>query len=173
MNTHEEQQLEVARQHLAVSPDQQARLESIATDLKKQTPSLFILIVDRNGHILYFNGEGPQQAGLVELAALLAGDLAASQEIARLTGAYQQHQLILREGQQQNSFLAEAGDYLVMFMQTSSEVPLGWARLLIQEACAHLAELELRVADPGANGQPADAQGFRENLDQAMDALWD
>jgi hypothetical protein len=173
VNTHEEQQVEVARQYLAVTPEQQAHIESIATNLKQQTPSLFILIVDRNGHILYFNGDGPPQAGLVELAALLAGDLAASQEIARLTGAYQQQQLILREGQQQNSFLAEAGEHLVLFMQTSSEVPLGWARLLIQEACMHLAGLELRVADPASNGQALDSQSFRNNLDKAMDALWD
>lgn len=173
MSMYEDQQRELAHQYLAVTPDQQAAIESIATNLKKQTPSLFILIVDRNGHILYFNGDGPQQAGLAELAALLAGDLAASQEIARLTGSYQQQQLILREGPQQHSFLAEAGDHLVLFMQTSAEVPLGWARLLIQEACTHLAALELRVAEPNANGQPLDPQGFRKNLDQAMDALWD
>lgn len=173
MNTSDPHSLDIVRQYLAVTPDQQSALESIAADLKKQTPSLCILIADRNGHILYFTGEGPQQAGLVELAALLAGDLAASQEIARLTGSYQKQQLILREGQQHNSFLAEAGDHLVLFMQTSAEVPLGWARLLIQEACNRLAELDLRATDPASNGQGLDAKGFRNNLDKAMDALFD
>jgi hypothetical protein len=45
--------------------------------------------------------------------------------------------------------------------------------LLIQEACTHLAGLELHVADPASNSQALDAQSFRNNLDKAMDALWD
>jgi predicted regulator of Ras-like GTPase activity (Roadblock/LC7/MglB family) len=166
-----ENKWDVLQKRVTVTPAQQLAIEKIGVHLKTQTPALFVLITDRNGQIVYFSGEVLQQSGLVELAALLAGDLAASQEIARLTGTYQHQQLILREGEKQNSFLSEAGHDLVLFMQTMGEVPLGWARLLIQEAGGRLAELVLRSSDKEMEDQ-INFDGFEKNLNEAVDGLW-
>jgi len=166
----EQNPTQVMQKRVFVTPSQQSAIEKIALSLKAKTPARFILVADRNGHVLVFSGDGMQDAGLAELAALLAGDLAASQEIARLTGAFQQKQLILREGEKQNTFLCEAGGDLVLFMQSDSEVPLGWARLLVVEAGSQLAAMHLSSDDEGTMGFNSD--GFKQNLDDAIDGLW-
>jgi predicted regulator of Ras-like GTPase activity (Roadblock/LC7/MglB family) len=167
---HEETQTQIMQRRVSVTPAQQSAIEKIAAHLKSQTPARFILVADRNGHVLVFSGDAMAGAGLPELAALLAGDLAASQEIARLTGVFQQKQLILREGEKQNTFLCEAGSDLVLFMQTDSEVPLGWARLLVLEAGGQLAGMKLRPETDDDIGFAAD--GFSANLNEAIDGLW-
>lgn len=166
----EQNPTQVMQKRVFVTPAQQSAIEKIALSLKAKTPARFILVADRNGHVLVFSGDGMQDAGLAELAALLAGDLAASQEIARLTGAFQQKQLILREGEKQNTFLCEAGGDLVLFMQSDSEVPLGWARLLVLEAGSQLASMHLSSDEEGTMGFNSD--GFKQNLDDAIDGLW-
>lgn len=153
-----------------VTPAQQSEIEKIAAHLKTQTPARFVLVADRNGHALVFTGEGFHETNMAELAALLAGDMAASQEISRLTGSFQQQQLILREGEKQHTFLCEAGLDLVLFMQTDAEVPLGWARLLVLEAGDKLAGMQLRSDRADDLGMGGD--GFTQNLDEAIDGLW-
>lgn len=157
------------QKRVSVTPAQQSEIEKIAVHLKAQTPARFVLVADRNGHALAFTGESLHEANMAELAALLAGDMAASQEISRLSGSFQQQQLILREGQKQHTFLCEAGLDLVLFMQTDAEVPLGWARLLVLEAGDKLAAMQLRSDrdDLGMGGE-----GFDQNLDEAIDGLW-
>ena len=157
------------QRRVLVTPEQQSAVEKVALHLKKQTPARFILVADRNGHIVVFSGEGMGQETMAELAALLAGDLAASQEIARLTGSSQNQQLILREGESVNTFLCEAGADLVLFMQAAAEVPLGWARLLALEACEKLASLDLGETDPMVD---AGLASLDHNLDEAIDGLW-
>jgi predicted regulator of Ras-like GTPase activity (Roadblock/LC7/MglB family) len=169
-NAPEQNQTQLMQKRVFVTPAQQSAIEKISVHLKTQTPARFILVADRNGHIVVFSGEGLPDAGMAELAALLAGDLAASQEIARLTGVFQQKQLILREGEKQNTFLCEAGSDLVLFLQTDADVPLGWARLLALEAGGKLADMELRPdkeTDIGLSGD-----GFNENLNEAIEGLW-
>jgi len=167
---HEELQTQIMQRRVSVTPAQQSAIEKIAAHLKTQAPARFILVADRNGHVLVFSGDGLAGAGLPELAALLAGDLAASQEIARLSGVFQQKQLILREGEKQNTFLCEAGSDLVLFMQTDAEVPLGWARLLVLDAGGQLAGMQLRSQADEDIG--FDADSLSNNLNEAIDGLW-
>jgi len=172
MNEPQEQNpTQLMQRRVFVTPAQQSAIEKIALSLKAKTPARFILVADRNGHVLVFSGDGMANAGMAELAALLAGDLAASQEIARLTGAFQQQQLVLREGEKQNTFLCEAGSDLVLFMQSDSEVPLGWARLLVLEAGGQLAKMQLS-SDEQEGPMGFNGDGFKQNLDEAIDGLW-
>jgi hypothetical protein len=109
----------------------------------------------------------------VALGSLVAGDLAASQEIARLTDQYENYQLILREGPKANTFICEAGSHLVLFVRVDKEVPIGWARLLIHETSRQLAEV---VAAPPAEVAKLDL-GLDDDKLSAMfgdglDSIW-
>jgi len=121
-------------------PGQDKALDAILDDLKDKCPALFILLAHTSGQIISLKGERGK-ADLVALGSLVAGDLAASQEIARLTEQYQNYQMTLREGTQSNAFITEAGQYTVLYVRIDKEVPLGWARLLIKEASRQVAEV--------------------------------
>lgn len=157
---------------LVISSSQDRKLSAILANLKKQAPAVLVLLADRNGQIIY-SSDDREKGRLVELAALLAGDLAASEEIARLTDNREEQQLILREGEKQHSYVVEAGPHLVLFAQTSSDVPLGWSRMLVQEAAEQLGEMFAEVSFEEDETPPSsDDRGIEESLDQALDDLW-
>jgi predicted regulator of Ras-like GTPase activity (Roadblock/LC7/MglB family) len=160
-----------------IYPSQATKIEQILTDLIRKIPARFLLLTDVTGQIVAARGE-QENVDLVALGSLVAGDLAASQEIARLTGEYQDYQMVLREGQTMHSFIVEAGLYLALLVQVSNEVPLGWARMLIQQAAPQLAEVLDTQAEearhhPDDQAIPEMEQADLSDLfDDALDELW-
>lgn len=141
-----------------ISPTQDQAIQKLTRELETQAPAKSVFLADRYGQVLYFS-KNLQDINQPELGALLAGDFAAIKELGRLTRTEQDYQLILREGEKLNSFTAEAGNHLIVFVLTDSDVPLGWARLVIQEATERLAEI---VTEPSSTNS-------RGNLEKSID----
>lgn len=128
------------RSGLSIHPAQMEAIENNLTTLLDAVPARMILLVDTSGQLVSAVGEmrGIDTTGL---GSLIAGDLAASQEIARLTGEFQEFQMILREGERSHLIISEAGHHLIFIAQFSRDVPLGWARKLIQRTAASIKEI--------------------------------
>jgi predicted regulator of Ras-like GTPase activity (Roadblock/LC7/MglB family) len=161
------------RSGITLFPAHDNAMDLILADLVQHIPARFVLLTDVTGQVILAQGERGQ-SDLVALGSLVAGDLAASQEIARLTGEYQNYQMILREGETIHTFISEAGRYLILLVQVSSSVPLGWARILIREAVLRLADVvaslpeDLEESDLGLKKEDLSA----ELIGQALDDLW-
>ena len=166
-------ELDFLPNRLAITAKQQQKMQSLGDKLKKETPADLVFVADRNGQVIASSGEFDRDK-LGELGALLAGDLAANEEIARIIGSKQDNQLILRENEVEHSFISEAGEYLILFVLTSSQVPLGWARLLIQQVSKELAA-SVESSDNGHKGVEVDlgAEGIGQDLSDNIDSLWD
>lgn len=167
-----ENELDFFPNRLAITANQQHAIQVLGDKLKKEAPAELVFVADRNGQVIASSGEF-DKGKLGELGALLAGDLAANAEIARIIGTKQENQLILRENEGEHSFISEAGKYLLLFVLTSSQVPLGWARLLIQQVGKELAS----KVEPSGNGRkPIDldlgTEGIGQNLSDNIDSLW-
>jgi len=117
--------------HLSAAQDKV--IHQILDNMLEKCPAQFILLAEISGPLISVHGE-KGKTNLNTLGALVAGDLAASQEIARITGQYQHAQLILREGPETTAFTCEVGEKMVLYMRIKKEVPIGWARLIILEA---------------------------------------
>lgn len=160
------------RSGLHLYPSHEKALDELLVELSQRCPSPFLMLVETSGQLLTFKGERGQQ-DLVGLASLIAGDLAASQEIARMTGEYGTCQLILREGTRYNTFISEAGRSMALFAQVGRDVPLGWARLLILEASAQAAEIASATPEQVANlDLGLDDAKLSDLVGDALDALW-
>ena len=133
---------------LSLTPSQDQAVNRLLSELMEKCPAQFILLAERSGHLISVQGD-KGKTDLNALGALVAGDLAASQEIAHLTGQYQHAQLVLREGPEATSFISEVGNHMVLFMRIHKEVPIGWARLIILEASRLLSEV---VAEESGTG---------------------
>jgi predicted regulator of Ras-like GTPase activity (Roadblock/LC7/MglB family) len=131
---------------ITIYPSQDQAIDRMLGGMLERCPAQFALIAEKSGQLVSVLGERGF-ADPVVLASLIAGDMAASQEIARVTGQYQHFQYVLREGLASNTIIAEAGEYLVLFVQVKKDVPLGWARLVIIEASHKLAEIIAAQAD--------------------------
>ncbi len=125
---------------MTIYPSQEKAIDCLLSDLMEKCPGELALLVHVSGQIISLKGERGT-ADLPALGSLVAGDLAASREIARLTDQYQNSQMIIREGKQTKVFITEAGRKAILFARVSEDVPLGWARLLIRECSCKLAQV--------------------------------
>ena len=161
------------RSGITIYPEQDRKIDASLKEMLDKIPARFTLLADISGQIVSVQGERGQ-ADPVVLGSLIAGDLAASQEIARVTGEYQTTQMVLREGQKSHSFITEAGPYLALLVQVSSDVPLGWARIVIKKTASDLAEIVATMPEPaeqpklefGKEGDVAELFG------DALDDMW-
>lgn len=162
------------RSGLTIFPAQDAAFDRVLNDLVQKIPARFALLTETSGLLIGFRGERGQM-DLVALGSLVASDLAASQAIAQITGDHEEYQLVLRQGQRHNTFIAGAGQHLVLFAQTPAEVPLGWSRMLVLEAAR---QLSIVLATPPApDAQSLDMpelteSGLTDLFSQALDSMW-
>jgi len=172
------------RSGLTILPSHQQALDKLLSELIEKIPARFVILSDVTGQMISARGGHQDNINLVALSSLLAGDLAASQEISRLTGEYENQQLVLREGQASHTFICEAGNYLAMMVQVSNEVPLGWARMLIKKAAQELPTIIETEPEPeslpmedisqedDSTEDILDDENFEDLFDDALDGLW-
>src|SRR5512133_1059607 len=89
--------LQSFRAGFSIHPDQMAVINDRLSRLLEDIPAKTIILVDTSGQLVSALGDN-RGTDTTALGALIAGDLAASQEIARMTGESQAFQMILREG---------------------------------------------------------------------------
>ncbi len=157
---------------VTIYPSQDRAIDRILSNLMERCPAQYALIAEVSGQLVFVQGDR-DLADPVVLASLIAGDMAASQEIARVTGQYQHFQFVLREGLMSNTFIAEAGEYLILFVQVAKDVPLGWARMVINEASHKLEEVMSSTPKDAKNIKIDIKQdGLTEWVDDALNSLW-
>ena len=161
------------RSGLTIYPSQDKAMDQLLDELARQCPTQFALLVDQSGQMITVHGDRGR-ANLTGLSSLVAADMAASQEIARMTGQYQNCQLVMREGQESHFFITEAGKHLVLFVQISRDVPLGWARMLILQTARKLIQV---ISKPPADAEKMNlslgAEADLEDLfGDALDEIW-
>jgi predicted regulator of Ras-like GTPase activity (Roadblock/LC7/MglB family) len=157
---------------VTVFPSQDRAIDQILEELLVRCPAEYILVAEVSGQVFSVKGKR-DVANPVVLASLVAGDMAASQEIARVTGQYQHFQFSLREGAAANTFIAEAGGHLVLFVQVAKDVPLGWARMLIAEASHRLEAIMASTPDDIPDvSVDLGKEGLTNWLDDALGSLW-
>ena len=169
------QELHKLRCGVTILPEQSEAFARLTTELLTQVPANLVLLVDVAGQVVMTKGSH-DNVDLIMLGSLVAGDLAASQEIARLTNQYQDYQIVLREGENFNTFIIEAGDYLALLVQVEREVPLGWARMVIKRMGQSLAQVmenaELSAETEAAFILDDPNDELSDLFGEALDDLW-
>lgn len=169
------------RSGLSLTGKQADAIFEVLSQTLQHIPARFILVSDVSGQVVGALGDY-NKANLLAISSLMVGDLAASQEIARLTGEYHDQQIVLREGKKARTLIAEAGNYLAIFVQVSNEVPLGWARINVLQMAQHLTQIEQEVEATNEPAAPTSAPmldlGLPEGddlsdlFDSALDEIW-
>ena len=131
---------------LSIFPSHDQAIDQILSDLLQKALARYILLTDVTGQFISAKGER-RDVNPVALGALAAGDLAASREIARMSGEYQEHQMIIREGSRYHTIIYEVGSYLLLLVQVASDVPLGWVRVLMKEYAEKINRIILTVPE--------------------------
>jgi predicted regulator of Ras-like GTPase activity (Roadblock/LC7/MglB family) len=140
--------------------------------LVETIPAKFALLVDTSGQLVTTAGE----KGIIDasiLGSLIAADLAASQEIGHLTGEFQEYQMILREGDKTHIIIAEGGKNLAFLVIFSRDVPLGWARRIIQNSAREIGILSRETPNLEPEVPEEIVKGDLPDLfNDALDQIW-
>jgi predicted regulator of Ras-like GTPase activity (Roadblock/LC7/MglB family) len=127
---------------------QNQAIDKVLSNLIGMILAQYILLTDTSGQTISISGQ-LDQADPVAFGALVASDMATSQEMARLTGKNQNYNMILRESSGINIWIVNAGAHLVLMFAVSPDVPLGWMRLMIRRGAKSIADI---ADDPTAEG---------------------
>lgn len=165
------------RSGYAIFPSQALAIDHLMADLIEKLPGRFALLTDTSGQVIATQGRQTTKQGSpidpVALGALAAGDLAASQEMARITGEYQDYQLILRQGAESHILISEVGRSFVLLAQVGDEVPLGWARIHILNAARRMAEVLLSTPEQTEPNVPElNVEQLGDMVNSTLDSMW-
>lgn len=160
------------RSGLIIYPSQAHEIEKTLDDLLEKSAAQSLLLADTSGELIATRGEVNNHHRAV-LSSLIASDLAASREISRLTGEYDDFQMILREGRDNHTFIVGAGTNLVLFAKVASKTPLGWARLAIQQAAQTLHRIVQAGPDEGAvSAIGVSREDIADQIGFSLDSIW-
>jgi len=146
-------------------------LEEALRRLRQEANAKAVFLIDKNGQQIASAGE-VEQFDTTSLASLTAGNVAATDGLAKLIGE-REFSVLFHEGQQDHihiSIVAKRAILVVIFDDRSS---LGLVRLRVKRASVDLEkifEIMLQKSERGAG--TAHASPFSEITDDDIDALF-
>ncbi|MEA2599647.1 MAG: hypothetical protein QOF89_639 [Acidobacteriota bacterium] len=148
-------------------------LEEALRRLRQEANAKAVFLIDKNGQQIASAGE-VEQFDTTSLASLTAGNVAATDGLAKLIGE-REFSVLFHEGQQDHihiSIVAKRAILVVIFDDRSS---LGLVRLRVKRANVDLEkifEVMLQKGERGPQGAAAHASPFSEITDDDIDALF-
>jgi len=158
---------------LMLLPEHTQAIDQVLAALRRNTPASLVVLTARDGQFISASGDNLSAVDVVALGSLVAGDLAASHQIARLTGVYEDFQVILRQGRESHMLVTDAGPHMALFVLTPGDVPVGWLRLLGMSAARLLGKLvESRPNQIDLHALGLDDKTLADQFGQVLGDLW-
>ncbi len=117
------------------------RIDSVLANMLKRSGAHTVLLIDKAGQIISFEGSMDQEK-VSSLAALTAANYGATTAIARLFGE-EEFTLLFHKGKQENLHFSNVGEEYLMITVFNNNTHLGLVRLEVQKG---LAEIETMFA---------------------------
>lgn len=114
-------------------------------DLVASTRADFAIFCDTNGHPITTAGK-TSQINLASLAALAAGNFAATGEIARVIGEREGFRFLFQEGEQRNIYLCDVGYNFLLAVIFEKAVAIGLIRIFTNKTVERLRHILEKAA---------------------------
>lgn len=111
-------------------------LQSVLRKLKADTGASVVLLVDKNGQRIASVGD-VDALDMTALASLTAGNVAATDALARILGE-REFSVLLHEGEKENIHVSIVGRRVILVVIFSDRSSLGLVRLRVRQAAAEL-----------------------------------
>ncbi|MFN7959972.1 MAG: roadblock/LC7 domain-containing protein [Thermoanaerobaculia bacterium] len=156
---------------LMLHEEDSRRLREVLGRLRQDSNSRAVFLVDKNGQQIANAGD-VEQFDTTSLASLTAGNVAATDGLAKLIGE-REFSVLFHEGQQDHihiSIVAKRAILVVIFDERSS---LGLVRLRVKRASAELDQVfEAMIHRSAAPSSAGEVSPFSEITDEDIDALF-
>jgi predicted regulator of Ras-like GTPase activity (Roadblock/LC7/MglB family) len=152
---------------------EQKKIQSIISKLYQEATAKIIALIDKNGQQIAVEGD-TKDLDVLSLACLTAGNVAATDGLARLLGE-KEFSVLFHEGEHDNihiSVVAKRAILIIIFDEHSS---LGLVRLRVKKVSAELEGIFAQIVDRIDGGKKPEAAGdspFSEITDEDIENLF-
>ncbi|TET53224.1 MAG: hypothetical protein E3J64_03935 [Anaerolineales bacterium] len=143
------------------------QIERVMAQLQDKTNAKCVLLADITGRLVASLGQLDTDPVLV--AALAAGDLAATAELNRLIGEEQPSGAFLHEGQNHSIYLYNIAGTFILVVIFSSDTLVGLVRLFAGRTATELHELTVRFEELLITPQDRPSADFGAALASALE----
>jgi len=157
--------------NLVMYEEEFERITLLLNRLRVDASAKIVFLVDKNGQQIAGAGE-LDQVDTTSLASLTAGNVAATDGLAKLIGE-KEFSILFHEGRKDNIHISIVGQRLILVVIFDERSSLGLVRLRVRKASGDieriLAEMEMKAQQIGASHA---ASPFAEITDEDIDALF-
>jgi len=156
---------------LVMYEDEFQRISQILARLRVDASAKLVFLVDKNGQQIAGAGE-MEQVDATSLASLTAGNVAATDGLAKLIGE-KEFSILFHEGKKDNIHISIVGQRLILVVIFDERSSLGLVRLRVRKAAAEIERVLNQMIDKAREqGAEEIASPFAEITDEDIDALF-
>src|SRR3954463_9618513 len=147
-------------------------LEAALRRLRPEANAKAVFLIDKNGQQIASAGE-IEQFDTTSLASLTAGNVAATDGLAKLIGE-REFSVLFHEGQQDHIHISIVGRRAILLVIFDDRSSLGLVRLRVKRASGEMEKIFETMAKKGEKGAQGSihASPFSEITDDDIDALF-
>lgn len=147
------------------------RIKDVIARLRSDANAKLVFLVDKNGQQIASHGE--MEVDQTSLASLTAGNVAATDGLARLIGE-KEFSILFHEGERDNLHISVVAQRVILVVVFDERSSLGLVRLRVKRTSAELVEI---FAAMDVHAQKSAAEGgfespFAEITDDDIDSLF-
>jgi len=156
--------------NLVMYEDEFEGINGVLGRLWTDSNAKIVFLVDKNGQQIAAKGD-LDKVDATSLASLTAGNVAATDGLARLIGE-KEFSILFHEGERDNIHISIVGQRLILVVIFDERSSLGLVRLRVRKAAGDLEEVLNQMATKAAEQGQAPASPFAEITDEDIDALF-
>lgn len=159
-----------------LSVEQAEAIDACLERMAYESEASCIILADVTGQLISERGKTVGMNTQV-LSALAAGELSATQEMARLVGERARFSLLLHEGEERSVYLSPVGMKMLLIVVFDGRTPIGLVRIILKNAVEELGPILERPAVHRSDeslGQALSgdfAQQLQDEFDASLDML--
>ena len=151
--------------------DEFRQLEDALRRLRQESNAKAVFLIDKNGQQIASAGE-VEQFDTTSLASLTAGNVAATDGLAKLIGE-REFSVLFHEGQQDHIHISIVGRRAILLVIFDDRSSLGLVRLRVKRASGDMERIFDTMAKKGEAAETSgEASPFSEITEEDIDALF-
>ena len=157
---------------LVLHEEEFARIREVISRLRTECNAKVVFLVDKNGQQIAANGD-LKSIDTTALASLAAGNVAATDSLARLIGE-KEFSVLFHEGERDNLHISVVGGRVILVVIFDERSSLGLVRLRVKKGSTELAVILDVMLKKSAQPRKTAAGGspFAEITDEDIDKLF-
>lgn len=149
-------------------------IRGVLQKLKDDANAKIVFLVDKNGQQIAYNGD-INNLDTTSLASLTAGNVAATDGLARLIGE-KEFTVLFHEGERDNIHISVVGRRVILVVIFDERSSLGLVRLRVKKASNELENVFAKILEKVEKEKEAGGTGFEspfaEITDEDIDSLF-